>query len=118
MTFKSATWYPIAVVLSGVNGVGAWFYATQGEQPHAAVHLALAIGFGLWAQRIRPRSGGGGGELRTRSDAPEGVQSQFEALELEISKLQRELTETQERLDFVERMLAQGRETPRVGPQR
>jgi hypothetical protein len=110
MTFTSATWYPIAVVLTGVNAVGAWIAATQAEQPHAAVHVALAIGFGLWALRLRP--------LRARPETLDGVQAQFEALELEVSKLQRELTETQERLDFVERMLAQEREKPRVGPQR
>jgi len=110
MTFKSATWYPIAVVLCGVNAVAAWFAATQGEQPHAAVHVALAIGFGLWAQRLRP--------LRARPETLEGVQAQFEALELEVSTLRRELSETQERLDFVERMLAQEREKSRVGPPR
>jgi hypothetical protein len=32
-------------------------------------------------------------------------------------KLRDELTETQERLDFAERVLAQGQETRRVGPQ-
>ena len=34
-----------------------------------------------------------------------------------MAKLRQELTESQERLDFVERMLAQGRETRRVGPE-
>jgi hypothetical protein len=32
-----------------------------------------------------------------------------------VSDQRRELTETQERLDFAERLLAQGRETHRVG---
>lgn len=108
MTFKPATWYPIALVLTGINAVGAWFAAGQAEPTHAAVHVALAFGFAVWARRLRPRAGGG--EPR--------VEAQFEALELEISKLRRELSETQERLDFVERMLAQEREKPRVGPQR
>lgn len=109
MTFKPATWYPIALVLTAINAVGAWFAASQAEPTHATVHVALALGFGVWAQRLRPRPGRG---------AEPRLEAQFEALELEISKLRRELSETQERLDFVERMLAQEREKPRVGPQR
>jgi hypothetical protein len=42
--------------------------------------------------------GGGGGELQGRVDA----------LEQEVDVLRHELTETHERLDFAERMLAQG----------
>jgi len=34
-----------------------------------------------------------------------------------MSKLRQELTETQERLDFVERLLARGRDARQVGPQ-
>jgi hypothetical protein len=110
MTFKSATWYPIAIVLSGINAAGAWFAGTQGEPTHAAVHVALAAGFALWAQRLRP--------LRARPETLEGVQGQVEALDVQVNQLRRELTETQERLDFVERMLAQEREKPRVAPPR
>jgi predicted nucleic acid-binding Zn-ribbon protein len=40
----------------------------------------------------------------------------LEALEDDVSKLRQELNETQERLDFAERLLAQGREAGRVGP--
>jgi hypothetical protein len=116
MTFKPATWYPIAVVLTGINAVGAWFAARAAEPTHAAVHVVLVIGFGLWAQRLRPRPGGG--EREPRLEMPAGVHAQFEALEAEMTRLRQELSETQERLDFVERLLAQGRETPRVGPQR
>jgi len=39
-------------------------------------------------------------------------------LEAEVTKLRQELSEAQERLDFVERLLAKGPETRRVGPQR
>jgi hypothetical protein len=35
-----------------------------------------------------------------------------------VSKLRQEVSETQERLDFAERVLAQRPEAPRVGPQR
>lgn len=112
MAFKSTTWYPIAVVLSVVNLVGAGFAVGQGQSEHAAVHAALAVAFGLWAKRLRPRRGD--------SEAPDRLEDRFdrlEALEGEVSKLRQELTETQERLDFVERLLAQGRDARRVGPQ-
>jgi predicted nucleic acid-binding Zn-ribbon protein len=42
----------------------------------------------------------------------------LEAVETEVSKMRQELSETQERLDFTERVLAQGPEARRVGPQR
>ncbi len=106
MTFKPAIWYPIAVVLSVINLVGVGFAARPGEPWHATIHAALALAFGLWARRLRP--GPGGSELQDR----------FEALEGEMSKLRQELSETQERLDFAERLLAQGPAARRVGPQR
>jgi hypothetical protein len=40
-----------------------------------------------------------------------------EALEVEVGKLRQELGETQERLDFAERVLAQAPESRRMGPQ-
>ena len=73
--------------------------------------MALAVAFGLWAGRLRPRPGGT--ELPGGSD----LQDRFEGLEGEMTKLRQELAETQERLDFVERLLAQGRDARRVGPQ-
>ena len=109
MTFKPAIWYPIAVVLSVINLVGAGFAAGQAEPGHATIHAALALAFGLWAQRLRRRPGG--------SELPAGLEA-LEALEAEVSKLRQELSETQERLDFAERVLAQGPEGRRVGPQR
>src|SRR6266699_1607947 len=86
MAFKPTTWYPIAVVLSVVNLAGAGFAIGQSQPEHAAIHVALAVAFGVWARSLRPR--------------PE-----------------KELPGTQERLDFVERLLAQGRDARRVGPQ-
>ena len=41
----------------------------------------------------------------------------LQALDQEVGILRREMIETQERLDFAERLLAQGPETRRVGPQ-
>ena len=112
MTFKPATWYPIAVVLSVLNLAGAGFALGQAQPEHATVHVALELAFGLWARRLRPRPG--------ESELPAGREAleALDALEVEVSKLRQELTETQERLDFVERLLAQEAQARRVGPRR
>ena len=107
MTFKPAIWYPIAAGLSAVNVAAVWFAARPAEPWHAALHAALAVAFGLWAQRLR--------QARAGSQLNPGL----EALEIDVSNLRQELSETQERLDFAERMLAtQGQEPRRVDPQR
>jgi len=107
MAFKRAIWYPIAVVLSVINLAGVIAFAAQPW--HAGIHAALAVAFGLWAQRLRPRRGG--------SELQPGLAA-LEALEAEVRKLRQELSEAQERLDFAERLLAQGPEARRVDPQR
>ena len=112
MSFKPAIWYPIAVVLSVINLVAVGFAAGEPQPWHVGLHAALALAFGLWAQRLR--QGLRGSELQ----APLEVLEALEAVEAEVSKLRQELSETQERLDFAERLLAQGSETHRVGPQR
>lgn len=43
------------------------------------------------------------------------LEARLEAVEQELAGLHHELSETQERLDFAERLLAQGRETKRLG---
>jgi len=116
MTFKPAIWYPIAVLLSVINLVGVGFAARPAQPWHATIHAALALAFGLWAQRLR--RGPGGSELQARLEGLEAEVSRLEALEAEVSKLRQELSDAQERLDFAERLLAQGPETRRVGPQR
>jgi hypothetical protein len=105
MTFKPALWYPIALALSAINLVGAGFALRPVEPLHASIHAGLAVAFWLWAQRLR--QGPGASDL----------QAGLEDLALEMNNLRQELSETQERLDFAERLLAQGRESPRVGPQ-
>jgi hypothetical protein len=105
MKFKPAVWYPIAAVLSGLNVVFVWFAAQPAEPWHATSHAALAVAFGVWAERLRQRTRGG--------DFQDGL----EAVQIEVGNLRQELGETQERLDFTERMLAQERESRRVGPQ-
>jgi chromosome segregation ATPase len=55
--------------------------------------------------------------MRRVPDAGED-QARLEALEAEMGDLRRELGEAQERLDFAERVLAQGPDARRVGPER
>jgi hypothetical protein len=116
MTFQPAIWYPIAVVLSVLNLDGAGFAAGEAEPWHATVHAALALAFGLWAQRLRQDPGGSGRQARL--EALEAEVSRLEPLEAEVSDLRRELSEAAERLDFAERLMAQGLESRRVGPER
>lgn len=106
MTFKPAIWRPIAFVLSAANLVGVGFATGEAEPLHAAIHAALALAFGLWVPRL--------------GKAPVGSESQarLDLLEVEVSNMGRELSEAQERLDFAERLLAQGTESRRVGPER
>lgn len=118
MTFKPAIWYPIAAVLSIGNLISVAFTAGSGEVWHPAIHAALALAFGVWAERLRPGRRGAGGERELQSPAGSEHRDRFEALEGEIGKLRQELSETQERLDFAERLLAQGREARRMGPER
>ena len=102
MTFKPKIWQPIAVFLSAVNLVAVGFAAGAAEPYHAAVHAALALGLGLWAQRLR-------GRLQSSAE-PGELQSGLEELQFEVSNLRADLSEMQERLDFTERVLAQPRE--------
>lgn len=107
MTFKPALWRPIAIGLSALNLVGVGFAAASTEAWHAGVHAALALAFGLWAQRLST--------ARARPGIDDGAR--LDALEVEVTNLRQELTETQERLDFAERVLARGAEARRVGPE-
>jgi hypothetical protein len=106
MTFKSRIWYPITGVLSMINLAAVGYAAASAEPWHATVHAALAMAFGLGAYRLRQRPGGG------------DQLGRLEALEADMTALQRELSEAQERLDFTERVLAQRAESRQVGPER
>ena len=112
MTFKPAIWRPIAIVLGVINLVAAAFAAGSAEPLHAGVHVALGLAFGFWAQRLRQAPGELGLGLGL------GLEPRLEALEFEVSDLRRELNETHERLDFTERMLAQGQESRRLDQER
>jgi hypothetical protein len=107
MTFKPAIWRPISIVLSAINLVAVGFAAGESQPWHAGIHAALALAFGLWAQRL--------GQV-PRVDGDE-VPARLEALEAEVGKLGQDLNETLERLDFTERVLAQAAEARRLGPE-
>lgn len=68
--------------------------------------VAIIINGLVKVAKYRAMEGGaeGGGELRGRLDA----------LEQEVDIMRHELSETQERLDFAERMLSQGDQTRRL----
>jgi hypothetical protein len=106
MTFKSWIWQPAALALSALNLVGVGMAAGAAEPWHAGIHATLAIAFWSWAQRLR------------QAPRENGRLPRVEALELEVSELRRELGEAQERLDFTERLLAQGSEARRLDSER
>jgi hypothetical protein len=101
MRFKPSIWFPISVILAGLN-LGAIAFAV-GEPWHAMAHGALAVAFGLWAQRLKQRRDAG--QEQQAIQAPDA--ERMEILEEDLARLRNELSEAQERLDFTERMLAQ-----------
>jgi hypothetical protein len=115
MALNPKIWYPVAVAATVINLIGVGWYAMS--PIHATAHAVLALGFGLWAQRLG-RSKTGSEQLQVDAAATEQLQQGFEALQGEVIRLRQELSETQERVDFVERVLAQGKEARRVGPER
>jgi len=109
MALNPRIWFPIAVVASALNLVAAAVYTGT----HAGMHAALAVGFGLWAQRLRQRTASGA-QQQVEAGTTQQLQEGFEALEADVARLRQELNETQERVDFVERVLAQNQEASRL----
>lgn len=109
MALNPRIWFPIAVVASALNLVAAAVYTGT----HAGMHAALAVGFGLWAQRLRQRTASGA-QQQVEAGTTQQLQEGFEALEADVMRLRQELSETQERVDFVERVLAQNQEAGRL----
>jgi hypothetical protein len=73
-----------------------------------AVITPVAIIAFAWLKIARLRA--------TRPESPSAdVTGRLEALERGVDGLQQELAETQERLDFAERLLGQAREERRIG---
>lgn len=109
MALNPRIWFPIAVGATALNLVAAAFYTGT----HAGMHAAVAVGFGLWAQRLRQR-GASGAQQQVEAGTAQQLQEGFEALEADVARLRQELNETQERVDFVERVLAQSQEAGRL----
>jgi len=105
MTLKSPAWRWGAIALSALNFAGLGMAVGAAEPWHAALHAVLALGFGAGAARLRDARGA------KRSTG-------LDTLDAEVGELRQELLETQERLDFTERMLAQDLEARRVEQQR
>ena len=79
----------------------------------AAVVIILVAAIGTWgAVKIAKI------KAQSRVAADPDTAAHLRALDQEVGTLRQEMVETQERLDFAERLLAQGPETRRVEPQR
>ena len=109
MTFRPAIWYPISIVLSGLNLVGVGFAA--GEAQALARGRSCSARPGVRAMVAAHATGSCAGEFPVQQEA-------LEAIEAEVSRLREDLSETQERLDFTERLVVQGQEARRVGSER
>ena len=110
MTFKPKIWFPIASVLAAVNLGAVWFAAAPGEPLHATGHAVLAVVFAMWAQRLKAKRELASGEYALAPGT--------ETLALDVDDLRQALAETQERLDFAERILAQTDPQPRNDQER
>ena len=75
--------------------------------------IAIALVFGIPAVTVLKVA-----RLRAARQASPStdVTGRLETLEHDVQSLQQELAETQERLDFAERLLSKAREERRIGP--
>jgi hypothetical protein len=103
VTFKPEKWYPAAIALSVLNVIAVPFASGS---LHATAHIAAAVAFGIWARHL-------GRQRPQEANRSLAAADAIAALEDEMSTLRRELVETQERLDFAERMLARRPDPPR-----
>jgi hypothetical protein len=92
--FRHRAWIPIAWLLCLANVVATWFAAQPAEPWHATTHAALAVLFGLGAQRLAARQralkhGDGGAERP----------SDVTALREELAALQQAQSETLKRVE-------------------
>jgi hypothetical protein len=106
MALKTVLGYPIVALLGIVNLVATGFAIGQGEAGHALTHATLAVAFGVWARHLR----------RGRGDELVNVRQQMEQQEAALASQATQLAELHERVDFVERLLAQVRDRPALGP--
>lgn len=97
MEFRRGPWYPIAILVVVINTAGGFYAYLTGEPFHAFAHGVAAVGFGLWARYLKQTSA----QRERAVAAPDKV----EMLEANLSELERELWETQKRLDFADQLL-------------
>lgn len=93
------------VVINLAGGVYAWL---TNEPMHGMVHGALLVGFVIWARYLHQTR-----EHDTYREAPRNERAeQVDLLEADLTELQRELHETQQRLDFADQLLRNKQEPP------
>lgn len=90
-----------------INLLGMGYAIVMSEPWHAALHAVLGLAFAMWAGRLR---------AGRQVALPQGSE-RFEALEDEVSHLQAQLNDAQDRLDFAERIIAKDVETRRGPPE-
>ena len=89
MWFKHRAWIPIAWLLSLGNVVSVWFAAMPAEPGHATAHAALAVLFGVGAQRLmaRRRAPSGGGEVAMGDERMTRLESAIDAIAVEVERI-------------------------------
>jgi hypothetical protein len=111
MICKPTLW-AVVVVLSIINLGAAGFALGQAEPAHAGIHVGAALAFGLWARGLR--RGRRGSE---RDDARLELDEETRARLATVDQLETRVSELENRLDFTERLLAQGQEWRQTGLQ-
>jgi hypothetical protein len=88
MWFKHRAWIPIAWGLSVLNVASIWFAAAPGEPWHATVHGALAVLFGVGAERLMARRRTPrGGDFRVGEERMQHLESAIDAIAVELERI-------------------------------
>jgi hypothetical protein len=104
MICKPTLW-AVVVALGVINLVAAGFALGQAEPAHAGIHVGAALAFGLWSRGLRR------GPRRTALDgARADLDEETRARLATVDQLESRVSELENRLDFTERLLAQGQE--------
>lgn len=97
MSANRGTLLTVALFLAALNVAGGIYASLTAEPMHAFVHGAFAFGFGLWAWNLK------------RTPAPPATRlpepDRADLLAENLTDLERELRDTQERLQFTEELL-------------
>ncbi|HJU67142.1 MAG TPA: hypothetical protein VJ650_02770 [Gemmatimonadaceae bacterium] len=89
MWFKHRAWIPIAWLLSLINVGATWFAAAPAEAWHATAHAALAVLFGVGAQRLtdRRRSRSPSGEIVIGDERLRHLEASIDAIAIEMERI-------------------------------